>query len=109
MPAATTSAERAVAINGTACRWVDSTTGASLIVTAAHPDAPTLISLRSATAAYATPTTAFGTFGLQGYAANIQMEVFTANDFWLTATSPLFSDMNKAKLIVDEAIESLPN
>jgi hypothetical protein len=109
VPAAATSAERAVAIGGTACRWVDSTTGASLIVSAAHPDAPTLVSLRAATAAYATPTTAFGTFGLQGYAANIQMEVYTASNFWLTAVSPLFTDMNKAKLVVDEAIESLPN
>ena len=106
-PAETTSAERAVAIQGTACQWNDSTTGNSLIVTAAHPDPPTLNQLTSSTASYAKRTTAFGN-DVAGYVVNTQVEIFTRHGYWATATSPLFADPAKAKLSMNAVQQSLP-
>lgn len=106
-PAATTSAEQAVAIRGSACQWTDPTTGASLIVTAAHPDAPTLAALKTKTASYASPTLAFGN-DVSGYVANIQMEAYTRTGYWVTASSSLFADPQKAKPVMAALLESLP-
>jgi hypothetical protein len=106
-PAATTSAERAVAIRGTACQWKDSSTGKSLIVTAAHPDPPTLADLRSATAGYAKRTTLFGT-DVSGFIVNTQIEIFTRSGYWATATSPLFSDLTMARSVMSAIEQSLP-
>jgi hypothetical protein len=106
-PAETTSAERAVAIQGTACQWSDPKTGNSLIVTAAHPDPPTLSQLTKSTASYAQRTASFGN-EVAGYIVNTQAEIFTRNGYWATATSPLFSDPAKAKLIMDALQQSLP-
>ena len=106
-PAETTSAERAVAIRGTACQWKDPATGNSLIVTAAHPDPPTLADLTSTTASYAQPTTMFGT-DVSGFIANTQIEIFTRSGYWATATSPLFSDLKIARSVMDAVEQSLP-
>ena len=106
-PAATTSAERAVAIRGTACQWKDPSTGNSLIVTAAHPDPPTLADLSSATAGYAKPTTLFGT-DVSGFIVNTQIEIFTRSGYWATATSPLFSDQTMARSVMSAIEQSLP-
>ena len=106
-PAATTSAERAVAIRGTACQWKDASTGTSLIVTAAHPDPPTLADLNSSTASYAKPTTLFGT-DVSGFIVNTQIEIFTRGGYWATATSPLFSDLTVARSVMDAIEQSLP-
>lgn len=106
--ASTTSAEQAVAIKGTACQWTDAKTGDSLIVTAAHPDPPTLSSITMKTRGYAKPTTMFGT-DVSGFLVNTQVEIFTHDGFWATATSPLFTDLAKAKLIMDAVEQSLPN
>jgi hypothetical protein len=106
-PAATTSAERAVAIRGTACQWTDPSTGSSLIVTAAHPDPPTLAAIRSATASYAKPTTMFGN-DVAGFIVNTQVEIFTHSGYWATATSPLFSDPAAARSIMDAVELALP-
>lgn len=103
-----TSAEQAVAIRGTACQWIDAKTGDSLIVTAAHPDPPTLSSITTKTRSYAKPTTMFGN-DVTGFLVNTQVEIFTHDGFWATATSPLFTDLTKAKLIMDAVEESLPN
>jgi hypothetical protein len=106
-PAATTSAERAVAIRGTACQWKDPTTGSSLVVTAAHPDPPTLADLTSTTASYAKPTTLFGT-DVSGFIVNTQIEIFTRSGYWATATSPLFSDVTVARSVMAAIEQSLP-
>ena len=98
-PAPTTSAERAVAIRGTACRWEDPATGDSLIVTAAHPDPPTLADLSSTTASYAKPTTMFGP-DVSGFIVNTQIEIFTRSGYWATASSPLFSDLTVARSVM---------
>jgi len=106
-PAATTSAERAVAIGGTACEWNDPRTGNSLIVTAAHPDPPTLSAIRASTSSYAQPTTLLGT-GVSGFVVNTQVEIFTRNGYWATATSPLFNDPTIARSIMDAVESALP-
>ena len=106
-PAATTSAERAVAIRGTACQWKDPTTGNSLIVTAAHPDPPTLADLTASTASYATATTMFGN-DVSGFIVNTQVEIYTRNGYWATATSPLFSDPKIAASVMDAVEQALP-
>ena len=106
-PAPTTSAERAVAIRGTACRWEDPATGDSLIVTAAHPDPPTLADLSSTTASYAKPTTMFGT-DVSGFIVNTQIEIFTRSGYWATASSPLFSDLTVARSVMGAVEQSLP-
>jgi hypothetical protein len=106
-PATTTSAERAVAIRGTACQWRDATTGTSLIVTAAHPDPLTLAELSSTTASYAKPTTMFGT-DVSGYIVNTQIEIFTRSGYWATATSPLFSDLTMARSVMSAIEQSRP-
>ncbi len=106
--ASTTSAEQAVAIKGTACQWTDAKTGDSLIVTAAHPDPPTLSSITMKTQGYAKRTTMFGN-DVSGFLVNTQVEIFTNDGFWATASSPLFTDLTKAKLIMDAVEQSLPN
>jgi len=106
-PAATTSAERAVAIRGTACQWKDPTTGSSLIVSAAHPDPPTLADLTSTTSSYAKPTTLFGT-DVSGFIVNTQVEIFTRGGYWATATSPLFSDPELARTVMAAVERALP-
>ncbi len=106
-PAATTSAERAVAIGGTACEWNDPRTGNALIVTAAHPDLATLSAIRASTSSYAQPTTLLGT-GVSGFIVNTQVEIFTRNGYWATATSPLFNDPKIVRSIMDAVESALP-
>ena len=106
-PAVTTSAERAVAIRGTACQWKDPSTGSSLIVTAAHPDPPTLADVRSATASYAKPTTLFGN-DVSGFIVNTQIEIFTRSGYWATASSSLFSNLTVAQSVMNAVEQSLP-
>lgn len=106
-PDVSSSAERAVAIRGTACQWKDATTGATLIVTASHPDPPTLGDITSTTAGYATRTDIFGN-DVAGYLVNTQAEVITPTGYWATASSPLFSDAAMLKIVMDSVVDALP-
>jgi hypothetical protein len=99
------SAEEALAILGTACSWT-APDGATLLVSAAAPDAATLATLMK-TASSGTAVTAFGS-DVTAYQSGTELQLFNADGAWATADSPLFSDSTKAQGIGSALVMALP-
>ncbi len=103
-PASGSSAEEAVFIKGTACSWLDSSSGTTLIVTAAKPDPDTFASLQSAAG---TATTQFGQ-DVAAYTSGTELQLFTLDGYWATADSDLLSDPAKLTQVGQVLLEELP-
>lgn len=103
-PAAGSSAEEAVAIQGTACSWSDASSTTTLVIAMAKPDASTLATLESRAG---TATTQFGTFS-PAYIRGTELQVFNDDGYWATASSPLLADPAKLTMIGQILLEELP-
>ena len=105
-PTPGSSAEEALAIMGTACSWSDASSQTTLVVTAALPDAATFATLKSK-ASSLTPDPEFGKF-VSAYTDGTQLQLFTTDGAWATASSALFADPAKLTLIGQIVLEELP-
>ena len=105
-PAPSSSAEEALAIQGTACSWSDASPTTTLVVTAAKPDATTLDTLKTA-AQSGTPATQFGTL-VTAYTSGTELQLFTADGYWATADSTLLADPAKLLTMGQILLEELP-
>ena len=103
-PAAGSSAEEAVAIQGTACSWSDASSATRLVLTTAKPDAATLATLKTKAG---TPTAQFGSF-TSAYTSGTELQVFNSDGYWATADSPLLTDPAKLTAIGQILLEELP-
>ncbi|MES2093933.1 MAG: arginyl-tRNA synthetase [Actinomycetota bacterium] len=88
-PKAGTAAARALADNGTACNWLNQTSGDTFVVAVARPAATELASLKS-TAASGTPAAGLGGAAYFSTSGGVgRVDVFTGA-YWLAATSVYF-------------------
>jgi hypothetical protein len=104
-PASGSAAATAKADRGTACNWVNQTSGDTITITIAKPSAADLATIR-ATAATGTPGSGLGTasyFSAKGQSGRV--DVFTGR-YWLTATSVYFAGVNDASSLLTEALKS---
>lgn len=99
-PAAGTVAADAVANGGIACRWVNTTSGATIDFSVAMPSAPTLEARRSAL--QGSEATAF-----DGYFEAETAHVFTGG-YWVAVTSSEFLGDDDAAPLVGIAVNGLP-
>ena len=104
-PEAGSSAEEALAIAGTACSWTNESAATTLVVTAALPDAATFATLK-AKASTLTPDPEFD--GVPAFTDGTELQLFTQDGAWATATSDLFADPAKLTLIGQVLLEELP-
>ena len=104
-PGAGSLAEEALAISGTACSWSNTSAATSLVVTAALPDAVTFATLKSK-ASSLTPDHEFGT--VAAFTDGTELQLFTQDGVWTTATSALFADPAKLTLIGQVLLEEMP-
>lgn len=105
-PDAGTPAAEAVSLGGTACRWVNQTSGAPLDVSVAHPGTARLAELR-AEAAAGSPAG----FGDESFSATVggSGRVTTFQDgFWIVVSSPYIGQASDAEPIVTSALAALP-
>jgi hypothetical protein len=105
-----------VSINGVACGWTNASTGDTLVVAVAKPAADSLKSLEATVAAAGTATSAFGAApSIRGYEAQSggtssgDMEVFSEEGYWISATSGLFHTPDDAKSTISAILETLPS
>ena len=105
-PKAGTAAATVAADQGTACSWLNQTSGDTFEVAVARPAAASLASLK-AKAAAGTPASGLGDaayFSKSGLVGRV--DVFTGA-YWLVATSVYFGTANDAKNLVTAALGAL--
>jgi hypothetical protein len=105
-PAAGSAAASAVADGGTACNWLDQTSGDTFSVAVARPAPPQLAAIR-ATASAGKPGTGLGDASYFSSAANVgRIDVFSGA-YWLVATSVYFGSASNASTLVTAALGAL--
>ncbi|MFM9919934.1 arginyl-tRNA synthetase [Lacisediminihabitans sp. H27-G8] len=105
-PKAGTAGASAVADKGTACSWLNQTSGDTFAIAVARPAAPELASLK-ATAAKGTAASGLGDaayFSTSGGTGRV--DVFTGS-YWLVATSVYFGAAADANALVTAALGAL--
>ncbi|MCU1439976.1 MAG: arginyl-tRNA synthetase [Rhodoglobus sp.] len=106
-PASGSLADRALDYQGTACTWVNESSGETIVISVAQLSDGTLAALRSELDASSTPVTAFGVdgyFDIVGGAGEAQV---LSGPYWLTATSPVFGEAADVQDLVDAALSTL--
>ncbi|MCC6375469.1 MAG: arginyl-tRNA synthetase [Microbacteriaceae bacterium] len=102
-PSANSLAEQALNLKGTACRWINQTSGDVIDVSISRPGPKALASAKTQAQSGSTVSglgdSAY--FSVQGNFGTIQ--VFKG-DFWITATSAFFSSASDADPIISVAI-----
>jgi hypothetical protein len=105
-PKAGSSAATAVADRGTACNWLNQTSGGTITVSVARPGAAKLGQLKS-TAARGAASSGYGDaayFSTSGGAGRV--DVFTG-EYWLVATSVYFASTVDAGPLLTSALGAL--
>ncbi|QNE46407.1 arginyl-tRNA synthetase [Glaciihabitans sp. INWT7] len=105
-PKAGTAGATAIADKGTACSWLNQTSGDTFAIAVARPAAPEVASLK-ATAANGTAASGLGDaayFSTSGGAGRV--DVFTGS-YWLVATSVYFGSAADANALVTAALGAL--
>ncbi len=101
-PKSGTAAYAAAADRGTACNWVNDTSGETLAVSVAKPGSVEFASLKSS-AAKGTPVSGYGD---AAYFSSGRLDVFSG-DYWLVTQSTQYSTANDAASIVTSALAQL--
>jgi hypothetical protein len=106
-PASGSLGARALDYEGTACTWVNESSGNTIVISVAQLTDATLTALRNELDASRTPVTAFGVdgyFDIVGGAGEAQV---LSGPYWLTATSPVFSEAADVQDLVEAALSAL--
>jgi hypothetical protein len=98
-PASGTPANTAAADRGTACAWVNGTSGETVVVAVSRPGSLELASIRSAASA-GTPVSGFGD---AAYFSGDRFDAFRGN-YWFVATSTYFGSADDASAIMTSAL-----
>lgn len=101
-PKSGTAAFAAAVDSGTACNWVNDTSGDTLTVSVARPGSIEFASLKSS-AAKGTPVSGYGD---AAYFSGARIDVFSG-EFWLVVQSVQFSSANDAAAITKSALAQL--
>ncbi|MES2172171.1 MAG: hypothetical protein V4479_15845 [Actinomycetota bacterium] len=101
-PKSGTFAYTAAADGGTACNWVNDTSGETLVVSVARPGSIEFASLKSS-AAQGTPVSGYGD---AAYFSSGRLDVFSG-DYWLVTQSSQYSTANDASAIAKSALAQL--
>jgi hypothetical protein len=105
-PKSGTAAATAVADQGTACSWLNQTSGDTFAIAVARPAAPELASLRTK-AATGAPASGLGDAAYFSTSGGVgRVDVFTG-EYWLVATSVYFGSATDAKDLVTAALGAL--
>jgi len=114
-PAAGTYPAKIVALGGTACQW-QAPNGIAVDVTVGKLTPSTLATNQAKVAASSTSTLAFGDKSdVKGYVSNTggtysgDMEVFTADGYWVSAQSPLFTSPSNAESVIGAVLQAVPS
>jgi hypothetical protein len=92
----------AAADKGTACNWVNDTSGETLSVSVARPGSVEFAALK-ASAATGTPVSGYGD---AAYFASGRLDIFSG-DYWLVTQSNQYSTANDAAAIAKSALAQL--
>ncbi|MEC5168500.1 arginyl-tRNA synthetase [Glaciihabitans sp. GrIS 2.15] len=105
-PKSGTAAAKAVADNGTACNWLNQTSGDTFAFAVARPVAAELASLKT-TAATGTPASGLGDAAYFSTSGGVgRVDVFRGA-YWLVATSVYFGSAADASTLVTTALAAL--
>ena len=105
-PKSGTAAAKAVADNGTACNWLNQTSGDTFAFAVARPVAAELVSLKT-TAATGTPASGLGDAAYFSTSGGVgRVDVFRGA-YWLVATSVYFGSAADASTLVTTALAAL--
>jgi hypothetical protein len=101
-PPAGTPANTAAADRGTACGWVNGTSGETVVVAVARPGSLELASIKAAASA-GTPVSGFGD---AAYYSGSRFDVFRGG-YWFVATSTYFGSADDASAIMKSALAAV--
>lgn len=96
-------AGQAVAANGLACQWMNQTSGATIVVSAAHLDATSTQDRKDFLAETSTPVSSFGPDGYFDQGDLTSAAQAFPGEFWVTATSIAFFGADDAASIMGAA------
>jgi hypothetical protein len=116
IPTAGTYADQIVALGGIACEWADAVTGETVTLALGNIDSTSLTAAEIDVSAASTATNILGTDAdVRAYVANSggtasgDIEVFTNNNYWISALSPLFVSPLAAQELLETVIQALPS
>jgi hypothetical protein len=101
-PTAGTAAHTAAADRGTACAWVNNTSGDLIVISVARPGSAELKSIRAG-AASGTPVSGYGD---AAYFAGDRFDVFRG-DYWFVAESKFFGSADDASALMKSALAAV--
>jgi hypothetical protein len=101
-PASGTPANTAAADRGTACAWVNNTSGETVVIAVARPGSLELASIRSA----ASGGTSVSGYGDAAYYSGTRFDVFRGN-YWFVASSNYFASANDASALMKSALAAV--
>lgn len=105
-PSSGSDAATIAASEGTACNWVNQTSGETFIVAVAQPAPDQLAAVRSAAEA-GTPASGLGDAAYFSSAGGVGEAQVFAGPYWLVAASSAFYDLTTAKPLLDSALSAL--
>jgi hypothetical protein len=106
-PAAGTLTARAVADQGTACRWLNQTSGATIDVSISQPGPNALAAARNA-AASGTTVSGLGDAAFFSSSGGVGLVQVFAGEYWITSTSAFYSSADDARSILMDALAAIP-
>ena len=101
-PPSGTPANRAAADRGTACGWINGTSGATVVVAVARPGSVELASIKAA----ASGGSAVSGYGDAAYFSGTRFDVFRG-DYWFVATSTYFGSADDASPLMKSALAAV--
>ncbi len=102
-PKSGTAAFTSKADSGTACNWINDTSGELITVSVARPGSDEFATLKTA-AAQGSPVSGYGD---SAYFASGRFDIFSGR-YWLVAQSNFFSSASDASGLVKAALSALP-
>jgi hypothetical protein len=100
-------AARALEYQGTACTWVNESSGETIVVSVAQLSDTAIAELRGELEATNTPVTVFGVDGYFDTVAGAGEAQVLSGPYWLTATSPVFLEAADVQALVEAALSAL--
>jgi hypothetical protein len=94
-------------LDGIACEWVNDSSGESIVIAAAHPDAKTVAALRGELASDSESVSTYGSEGYFTVEDGVGRADAVADPFWVSGDSDYFFEPGDAAPLMKAAVANL--